>query len=262
IKQRRVPMRISLRPEIIRVVLANVCLRRGVVLFRGSDLGHCELKSSPGLRHCDLVIARVNLDQQFAGLHPVVVLDMDPDDGAVNAGAEGIYMSVDLRVVGGFVRLQIVPCERGDRSNGENKQHQQYNSFGYATGPRTSTRRAGLSSRPIRQFDPALENFVGISAQGFQWIAQIGPLVQIRRAGSQIATALAVRELHFAVISNAVVHLSGPCACIYKVRTRESSPFRPFRWWHPDCSSSRGHQHGSEGFYDSEDAMQQSAARA
>ena len=51
-------------------------------------------------------------------------------------------------------------------------------------------------------------------AQGFQWIARIGPLVQIPRAGSQIATALAVRELHFAIISNDVVHFPGP-SCLY-----------------------------------------------
>jgi hypothetical protein len=78
----------------------------------------------------------------------------------------------------------------------------------------------------MRQFDTPLENFVGISAQGFQWTARIGPLVQIRRAGSQIATALAVRELHFAAIFNEFVHFFGPHACIYKVWTKETSPFR------------------------------------
>jgi hypothetical protein len=40
--------------------------------------------------------------------------------------------------------------------------------------------------------------FVGIFAQGFQGIARIGSLVQIPGAGSQIATALAVREFLFA----------------------------------------------------------------
>jgi hypothetical protein len=129
-------------------------------------------------------------------------------------------MAVYLRVIDGFVRLQIVPCEGGDRSKRESKQHQQYNSFGSATVPWTSTRSAELSSRPIRQFDPALENFVGICAQGFQGIARIDSLVQIPRAGSQIATALAVRELHFAVIAIDVVHCFRFRACIYKVGTK------------------------------------------
>jgi hypothetical protein len=60
-----------------------------------------------------------------------------------------------------------------------------------------------------------LENFVGISPQGFQWIPRIGPLAQIPRAGSQIATALAVRELHFTAIFNEFIHFfRSPCLYI------------------------------------------------
>jgi hypothetical protein len=59
-----------------------------------------------------------------------------------------------------------------------------------------------ILSRLIRQFNPALKNFIGICAHGFHGIARIDSLAQIRRTDSQIATALAVRELHFAVTSN------------------------------------------------------------
>jgi hypothetical protein len=73
----------------------------------------------------------------------------------------------------------------------------------------------------MRQLDPALENFVGISAQRLQPVARIGALIQISRADSQIATVLAVRELHFAVIFNEFSHFPDPHACIYKVRTKK-----------------------------------------
>jgi hypothetical protein len=73
------------------------------------------------------------------------------------------------------MRLQIVPYEGGDSSDSEKKQHRQDNLFGYATVPWTSTRTAGISPRPIRQYDPELAKFVGISAQGFQWLGRIGP---------------------------------------------------------------------------------------
>src|ERR1700691_4576926 len=46
------------------------------------------------------------------------------------------------------------------------------------------------------------------------------------------------------------------------VYTRFGPETCPFREWHPDCSRSRGHNHGSKRFYDSEEAMQQSVARA
>ena len=71
--------------------------------------------------------------------------------------------------------------------------------------------------------DPVLENFIGASAQGFGRIARIDPLPQIPRTSSQTATAFAIRELHFATISNDVVDCSVLHACIYKVWTEKSA---------------------------------------
>ena len=117
-----------------------VLLRRFHNLLNHSQIGR-------GVLDCDLIVPRIDLDQQLARPHSIVVLGVDPDDSAVDARAEWIDVAVYLRVIGGFVRLQVVPCERRHRTNGEDQQHQQYNSFGYATVPSSSTRRTSHPKR-------------------------------------------------------------------------------------------------------------------
>src|SRR5258708_39690866 len=97
----------------------------------------------------------------------VVVLWVDPDDGPVDPRAQRIDMSVDLRVVGGLVGLQVVPHEGRDRTQRENQQHEQKNSFAYATEPWASTRSAVLCPIPAAQFDAAIEIFARIFPKRF-----------------------------------------------------------------------------------------------
>ena len=79
------------------------------------------------------------------------------------------------------------------------------------------------TSRSVSLRRSGARDFIGVSAQGFGWIARIDPLAQIPRTSSQTATAFAIRELHFATISNDVVDCSVLHACIYKVWTEKSA---------------------------------------
>ena len=75
-----------------------------------------QLEARLGQLHGDLVIARIDLDQQRSLLHPVVVFRVNADNGAVDAGADRIYVAIDFGIIGGFVRLQIVPRGRRRRA--------------------------------------------------------------------------------------------------------------------------------------------------
>src|SRR5271156_1227800 len=69
---------------------------------------------------------------------------------------------------------------------------------------------------PIGRFDAPFDIRVGIAAEGFQTVARSGVTVV-----SQIARALAVRELMLVAGFNDVVHFSVPDTCIYKSRTKK-----------------------------------------
>jgi hypothetical protein len=136
--------------------LASVRERGGVILFGRSDLGYGQCEPGHRLHHRDLVVARVDLDQQFARFHPVIVLGVDVDDGPVDARAKRIYMAVYLRVVGGLVGLQVIPCKGRERTHRENQKNQQQNSFAYGTEPSASTRSATLCIHSVGRFDAPL----------------------------------------------------------------------------------------------------------
>lgn len=61
-------------------------------------------------------------------------------------------MTVDLRVVSGFERLQVIPPEGRERAQRENQQDYQYNSLAYAVEPWISARSAMLSFARFAQF--------------------------------------------------------------------------------------------------------------
>ncbi len=225
LEQLRKPMRISLRPEIIRVCLAHVRERRSVVLLCGGKLCDRKFEPSPRLRHCDLVVARIDLDQQFARFHTVVVLGMDADDSPVDPRAQRIDMSVYLRVIGGFVGLQIIPYEGRDRAERENQQHYQKHSFVDATEPRTSTRCAVLRPIPVAQFDPPIEILAGILAESLQPVARFPTLAQIFYVELSLRhfriRDFAVRESPFGIFIDVAHFFLALSACIYKTRTKK-----------------------------------------
>jgi hypothetical protein len=128
-------------------------------------------------------------------------------------------MTIYLRVIGGLVGLQVIPYEGRDRSDRENQQHYQKNSFVNATKPGPSAGRAELRSIVVAQFD-ATVIVCGIFPQRFQPIARVHALADIFRieislrhlrirAISQIATIFAVRESLFGIFAD-VIHFFGP----------------------------------------------------
>ncbi len=85
VEQDREPLRIPLRLEVRRIALAHVRERGGVVLFRRGDLREREFQLRLCLRDRNLVVAGIDLNQQLARLHTIVIFGVNPDDGAVDA---------------------------------------------------------------------------------------------------------------------------------------------------------------------------------
>jgi high-affinity Fe2+/Pb2+ permease len=52
----------------------------------------------------------------------IVVFDLDRYDSAIDTGTERIYVTIDLRVVGGLVGMQVAPTERADHARHQNQQ--------------------------------------------------------------------------------------------------------------------------------------------
>ena len=78
-----------------------VLLRRFHALLGLREIGCCVFD-------CDLIVARIEIDQRLAGFYVIGVLDVNVDDSAVDASTYRIEMTVDLSIVGPFVRLQVI----------------------------------------------------------------------------------------------------------------------------------------------------------
>ncbi|MGA8060480.1 MAG: hypothetical protein WB999_19705 [Candidatus Binataceae bacterium] len=118
-------------------------------------------------------------------------------------------MAVDLRVVSGFVGLQVVPHKRRDRTHCDNQQRRQQDSPGCAVEPRASARGAALACGRAGQLDTPIALVVRILLESLK-AARIELRIQISglQIDSQIAIVLAIRELLSAVIFNEGVHVS------------------------------------------------------
>jgi len=80
------------------------------VAIRGVEIGDAQLVvllrrfhsllslGEIGLRvfDCDLVVARIEIDQSLAGFYVIGVFDVDADDGAVYTRADRIKVAIDL----------------------------------------------------------------------------------------------------------------------------------------------------------------------
>ena len=76
----------------------------------GSGLGVFEI--SLGAFVGDLVIGGIDFHQHGPGLHVLVVEDVQFDDVAGDASADGIDVTVDLGVIGGFVAGDVAVDEK------------------------------------------------------------------------------------------------------------------------------------------------------
>ncbi len=111
---------------------SNGGLRVGNVRFGAGDIGAAfDLGDgnvgllrghlAAGLRHLrarliqrHLEVARIQIHQRIARFHELVVVDIDRDDGAVDARADGIQVSFHLGVVGGFEVARLEPIVKAD----------------------------------------------------------------------------------------------------------------------------------------------------
>ena len=78
----------------------------------GLGLGH----RRPGLGHRDLLIRRIQLDQQLPGAHPLVIDHVNGLDGAEHPGAEVADVAVHLGVVGGLEPPGVRPVAGAARN--------------------------------------------------------------------------------------------------------------------------------------------------
>jgi hypothetical protein len=53
----------------------------------------------PGFGNGDLIVARIQFDQNGAGFDLLIVDDRRPQDGAANASGDGCDMCVDLSII-------------------------------------------------------------------------------------------------------------------------------------------------------------------
>jgi hypothetical protein len=74
-----------------------------VVLLGGFHALLCLGEVRLGVLDCDLVVARIEIEQRLAGFYVIGVLDIDADDGVIYARAYGIEMAIDFCVVGPLV---------------------------------------------------------------------------------------------------------------------------------------------------------------
>ncbi len=62
-----------------------------------------------------LKIARVEIHQRIAGMHELVILHVDLDDGAVDARADGVEVHLHEGVVSGFELARVQPIDESRR---------------------------------------------------------------------------------------------------------------------------------------------------
>jgi len=101
--------------------------------LRDRDIGRLSLQRRFGLRQVGfrlpqrgLVIARVNIRQRLSRFHAAIVFGVDGDHGSADAAADFVDVSIDLRVIGAFVALQVIPEQhRGDRQHNESDHNSQ-----------------------------------------------------------------------------------------------------------------------------------------
>ena len=121
IEEGDIPLGISLRLVVTRRGLSNVRQRGRIVLLGGGNLRKCQSEARSRRFLGDFIIAGVDLDQQLARLYAVVILRMNGYDSTVDTRAERIDVTIDLRVIGRLVRLQIIPDKGRDRRQRENQ---------------------------------------------------------------------------------------------------------------------------------------------
>src|SRR5208283_3017966 len=60
-----------------------------------------------GLVESDLIITRVELDEDFTCRNSLIVFDVYSSHSAADSCADAVEMAVDLRVVGGLIRTEV-----------------------------------------------------------------------------------------------------------------------------------------------------------
>ena len=76
------------------------------------------LKISLGFVVGHLIVGGIDFNQHRPGLNVLIVLDVELDDMAGDAGADGIHVAVDLSVVGRFVAAHVSVNEKShDQKN-------------------------------------------------------------------------------------------------------------------------------------------------
>src|SRR6202023_2247580 len=76
----------------------------------------------------NLIIPRIDLNQHRTLLDVLVVFDVYTSDVSANAGADGVYVAIYLRIVGGLVGAEIAPdkksCHRQHHDDSSNQKAQ------------------------------------------------------------------------------------------------------------------------------------------
>ena len=139
LRQSPLPARIGVRLEARR-------LRRGQLRLRGREPGRigrpCGLQRDTcigelcfGLLQAPLrliargdVGARIDLKQQVAGLHPLIVVHVEGDDGPGHLRRDRDRVAIGVGIVGGGNVLRQVPV--GDRAGGRDQHNERQNQLG------------------------------------------------------------------------------------------------------------------------------------
>ena len=139
---------LQLRPHCVGLPLrcSDACLHAGKLRFRRGNLagrahsldGHIQAKGARsgfcvgklgfGMVDSNLIIPRIDLNQHRALVDVLVVFDVYTSDVSGNAGTDGVYVAIHLRIVGGLVGAEIAPdkkaydCQHHDDSSNQKAQ--------------------------------------------------------------------------------------------------------------------------------------------
>ncbi len=117
--QLRVALRISLGEVILCLVLANRRPRRNILLPRRTKIGFGLRELRAGLLQGYLVVAGIELDEKLARFNRLIVVDVDCVDRPADPRADGIEISIHLRIVRVLVGLEVIPeVVSSDEQNG------------------------------------------------------------------------------------------------------------------------------------------------